>query len=265
MTRCLCIAVIYLLSLSASLCRADVTILPPHVTLSTPESTQRLILQHQANGEATRHIADGVVWSSGSPDVATVDETGVVRPVADGAATITANANGHSASIDVTVSGINEPFAWSFRNHVLPVLAKAGCNSGACHGALAGKGGFRLSLRGYDPPTDHFNIVQQDRGRRIEFADPGRSLFLAKPSGAIPHKGGLRFTTDSREYRILSEWIAAGAAAPRDDDPRVDRLEIFPGRSLHAVGETQQLLVSAVYSNGRHEDVTGGTKWSSSN
>ncbi|MFO1096120.1 MAG: DUF1553 domain-containing protein [Planctomycetaceae bacterium] len=244
---------------------ADFAILPSGIALSTRESSQRLILQQQADGEATRQVAADVAWSSDKPEIATVDDRGVVRPVADGSATITATANGQSASLSVTVSGMAKPFAWSFRNHVEPVLAKAGCNSGACHGALAGKGGFRLSLRGYDPATDHFNIVEQDRGRRVEFADPGRSLFLAKPSGAIPHKGGLRFKTDSREYRIVSEWIANGAAAPSDDDPRVERLEVFPGRSVHQVGESQQLLVSAIYSHGRTADVTGWTKWSSSN
>ncbi len=101
------------------------------------------------------------------------------------------------------------PFAWSFRNQVEPLLAKLGCNSGACHGALAGKGGFRLSLRGYDPATDYFNIVKQDRGRRVDLADPGRSLVLAKPSGAIAHKGGVRFATTALEYQILAQWIGA--------------------------------------------------------
>ena len=70
----------------------------------------------------------------------------------------------------------------SFRNDVLPVFAKVGCNSGACHGALAGKGGFKLSLRGYDPMADYVAIARQTRGRRIELSDPGRSLILAKPS-----------------------------------------------------------------------------------
>src|SRR5438552_2424907 len=37
----------------------------------------------------------------------------------------------------------------SFVNHVIPMMTKVGCNSGACHGALAGKGGFKLSLRGH--------------------------------------------------------------------------------------------------------------------
>ena len=168
-----------------------------------------------------------------------------------------------TATAKVVVDGMSDPFAWSFRNHVEPILAKQGCNSGACHGALAGKGGFRLSLRGYDPATDFFNIVKQDRGRRVELADPGRSLFLAKPSGAIAHKGGVRFGTSSLEYRILSEWISDGAAPPSDGDSRVEQLEILPARSFQRVGESQQILVRARYSGGRAEDVTRWVKWSS--
>ena len=36
-----------------------------------------------------------------------------------------------------------------------PVLSRAGCNAGTCHGAAKGKNGFKLSLRGYDPLVDH--------------------------------------------------------------------------------------------------------------
>ncbi len=109
---------------------------------------------------------------------------------------------------------MEKPFTWSFRNHVESVFAKTGCNSGACHGALAGKNGFKLSLRGYDPEGDFTTLTRQARGRRMVPTDPGRSLLLTKPSGAVPHKGGLRFSPDSLEYRVLAEWIAAGAPGP---------------------------------------------------
>lgn len=250
---------------SSALADETLNVLPSQSALSGPEARQTLIVQHRDGDVFTDQVTDGVTWSSSNAEVAAVSAEGVVRPVADGEATITASVGEQSATANVTVSGMSNPHAWSFRNDVLPVLSKAGCNSGACHGALAGKGGFRLSLRGYDPPTDYFNIVQQDRGRRVEFADPGLSLFLAKPSGAMPHKGGLRFETDSDEYRILAEWVAAGAAPPQPNDAIVDHLEIYPGRSLHKVGDSQRMLVSAVYSDGRMRDVTGSVIWSSSN
>src|SRR5205814_7387920 len=86
---------------------------------------------------------------------------------------------------------------WSFRNHVIPVLTKMGCNSGACHGALAGKNGFKLSLRGYDPDTDYDTLTRSAGGRRVSLAEPTASLILTKPSFAIPHGGGKRFAADS--------------------------------------------------------------------
>src|SRR5437763_16394945 len=96
----------------------------------------------------------------------------------------------------------------SFRNDVQPILTRAGCNSGACHGAAAGKNGFKLSLRGYDDEGDYRTLTRQVLGRRINPADPGHSLMLLKPTTALPHKGGQRFKVDSPEYRVLSEWIA---------------------------------------------------------
>lgn len=235
---------------------------PAESVLTGPNASRRLIMHELDRGETGRRIESAITWSSSRSEVATV-EAGNVTPVSDGDAVITAIAGERVATANVRVRGMNTPFAWRFREHVEPVLAKQGCNSGACHGALAGKGGFRLSLRGYDPASDYFHIVKQDRGRRVELNDPGRSLFLAKPSGAIAHKGGVRFGTDSLEYRILAEWIAAGAPAPQESDARVDRLEILPDRSIQRVGATLQLLVSAIYSDGRVEDVTRWVKWTS--
>src|ERR1044071_4193237 len=108
-----------------------------------------------------------------------------------------------------------DPSNWSFRNHVQPVLAKAGCSSGACHGAAAGQGGFKLSLRGYDNDGDWRAITRNALGRRIVPSDPARSLLLLKPTATVPHKGGPRFEVDSLEYKILSEWNAAGAPPPQ--------------------------------------------------
>jgi hypothetical protein len=239
-------------------------LLPAECHLSTPESTQRFLLQHKERGELAGQVGEGVEWSSSRPDVATV-RGGVVTPVADGEALITARLGDREVSAKVVVEGMDGPFVWGFRNDVLPMFAKLGCNSGACHGALAGKGGFRLSLRGYDPAADFFQIVKQDGGRRIEFADPGRSLVLAKPSGGVRHKGGVRFETDSRAYRMLAGWIADGASPPCDNDPRVEQLIVWPARSLQRVGGHQQVGVQARYSDGRVEDVTRDVKWSSAN
>ena len=52
------------------------------------------------------------------------------------------------------------PGTTSFRHHVMAVLARGGCNQGACHGNLNGKGGFKLSLRGEDPAADYAALTR---------------------------------------------------------------------------------------------------------
>ena len=151
----------------------------------------------------------------------------------------------------------------SFRHDVLPVLSKAGCNSGGCHGALAGKGGFRLSLNAYDPATDHYNITRENRGRRIEFADPARSLFVIKPTAAVRHKGGKFLHEDSNDYKLLIEWIQQGAPGPSTDDTKLNRIELSPALSQLNKGDTQPLTVHAFFSDGTKRDVTRWARFTS--
>ena len=153
----------------------------------------------------------------------------------------------------------------TFRNHVQPVLAKMGCSSGACHGAAAGQNGFKLSLRGYDDEGDYLTLTRNALGRRIIPADPGRSLLLLKPTTTLPHKGGKRFDVGSLEYRVLAEWIAAGAPGPNSDDPRIERIEILPEHLVLKPAAGQQLIVHAWFSDGHSEDVTRWAKYSAAN
>ncbi len=180
-------------------------------------------------------------------------------------ATITAQAAGQTATAEVTVADFDQPFVWSFRNHVESVFTKSGCNSGACHGAALGKKGFRLSLCGYDPSGDFLSITRQSRGRRIVPSDPGRSLVLLKPTAAVPHTGGVRFDVGSLEYRVVAEWIAAGTPPPSDADPRMQRLEMLPGKAVLRPGNEQQLVVRAHFSDGHTEDVTRWAKFTATN
>jgi len=155
--------------------------------------------------------------------------------------------------------------AVSFRNNVQPVLAKAGCNAGACHGAAAGQNGFRLSLRGYDNEGDFTTLTRQALGRRINPAEPGRSLLLLKSTGAVPHKGGKRFEVDSAEYRIIADWIASGTPGPSEADAKIERIEISPSHVILTNGAAQQLAVRAFFSDGHAEDVTRWVKYTAAN
>ena len=102
-------------------------------------------------------------------------------------------------------------------------MTKMGCNQGACHGALAGKNGFKLTLRGYDPDVDYDTLTRQSVGRRVSLAEPAASLILLKPTFTIPHGGGKRFAANSLEYRVIAEWIAAGTPPPESEAIRKSR------------------------------------------
>jgi hypothetical protein len=144
----------------------------------------------------------------------------------------------------------------SFRNHVVPTLTRAGCNSGACHGALAGKGGLKLSLRGYDPDADHFVLTRQALARRVDLTRPEKSLLLTKATKAVTHGGGLRFADDSPHYAVLLAWIKAGAPGPKADDPELTRIEVAPKAALLKPKDALRVVVRAVYSDGTTADVT---------
>ena len=151
----------------------------------------------------------------------------------------------------------------SFRNTIQPILTKYGCNSGACHGAAAGKNGFRLSLRGFNDRGDWAAITRDAAGRRVVTADPGRSLLLLKPTKTIKHKGGELFEVDSREFKLLADWIAAGAPGPSDDDPRIERIGIDPPVITMKKGDEHRFKVIAHFSNGEKQDVTEWAKYTS--
>ncbi|HKD38500.1 MAG TPA: S-layer protein, partial [Pirellulales bacterium] len=190
--------------LSAQL-RADDTlvVLPQKVALTSPTARQALVIETRRGNDFLGEAAGNVEWSSSDDKIVTIKD-GIATPVGNGTAKITAKIGSQIAAAEVTVSSADRPAEVSFRNQVQSVLAKCGCNSGACHGAAAGKNGFKLSLRGYDADADWFTITRQARGRRVVPSDPGRSLVLLKPSGALPHKGGVRFEVDSPDYNIIA-------------------------------------------------------------
>src|ERR1051326_5277307 len=165
----------------------SISLLPTQTTLAGSKATQRLLVEANRNGENTGDLSSKATFATSNLKVATVGADGVVHAVGDGNAIITAKIGKQRAKATVRVIGTRAPFAWSFRNHVLPVLTKAGCNSGACHGAAAGKGGLKLTLRGYDPDADFNVLTRQANARRVVPGDPTHSLLLLKPPMASPH------------------------------------------------------------------------------
>ena len=110
----------------------------------------------------------------------------------------------------------------------MPLFAKAGCNSGACHGSASGQEGFKVSLRGYDPGVDYVTLTRGTNGRRMNRDEPEQSLLLLKPTGQVPHEGGQRFARDSAYAKTLVRWIKEGAAPTWTTAPKLVGLDVLP-------------------------------------
>ena len=249
--------------LAAQTPAASLSLLPGEVELRGSRSYEKLVVQASYPDGHQKDVTSAARLVVANPKLAVIDREAVLRPLSDGTTNVTATVDGSSVSIRVRIQGAGEFAVPGFRNHVVPVLTKMGCNSGACHGALAGKNGFKLTLRGYDPESDYHALTRDAIGRRVSLIEPARSLMLLKPTLAVPHGGGKRFDSASPEYRILSDWIAAGAPAPAEADSRIQGVELFPSSVWLEPGAEQQLLVRALYSDGRREDVTRWVKFSS--
>jgi hypothetical protein len=243
---------------------ADLQVLPDSVVLTGPKARQRVLVVDEADGQVVADWTRNAKFESLNEKVATVDAAGNIRAVGDGETVIVGRYDGRTAKVLVKVEKSNESFEPSFRNHVIPLLTRIGCNSGACHGALAGKGGFKLSLRGYDPTTDHFVMTRQALGRRVDRTEPAKSLLLRKPTMAVAHGGGLKIEVGSPDYQLLADWIAAGAHGPTPEDVRIKQIDVFPKAALLKPKDALQIIVRATYSDDHTEDVTRWAKFSSS-
>src|SRR5205807_5457181 len=120
---------------------------------------------------------------------------GTIRPIGDGQAVVVVRAGSRQTRLPVQVNGTARPRTVSFRHEVVPLLTKLGCNQGACHGSQHGKGGFKLSLLGFEPEADYTAIVKSAEERRVTPSIPEESLLLLKPTLAVAHGGGKRMET----------------------------------------------------------------------
>lgn len=154
----------------------------------------------------------------------------------------------------------------SFSRDVMAVLSRAGCNQGACHGNLNGKGGFKLSLRGQEPLADFRSLVREAGGRRVDVTRPAASLLLLKATGRVAHQGGRRFRDETPEYAVLHDWIARGCPPPRSEESPVAALRVEPAEAVVVEpADAVRLRVTAVDPAGRSRDVTHLAAWETSN
>ena len=254
----------FLSAQDASLAPTQLEITPPHFTLTGPRAKQQLAVTGLYGAHDPRDITTTATIESSNPAIVRI-ENGIAYPVADGEADVTVKLADKAVTSHVTVKQFGTTDPVSFKTETLAALTKAGCNMGACHGSPSGKGGFRLSLRGYDPPLDILTLKNEAYGRRTNPMQPDESLLLKKPLMEVAHGGGQRLKRNDPAHTALHQWIAEGLRLDPSEEPDLVSIEIFPTkRVFQPKGTGQQTVVMGTFSDGVVRDVTALTVFSSS-
>lgn len=241
---------------------SELSVTPQTVSLRGKESTQRLIVTGLVAGQAVDQTRNAA-FTSETPNVVRIDSHGVVTAVGDGTGTITASVGSTTARATIRVTGAAQYLPVNLELDVVPILTATGCNAGACHGKARGQNGFELSLLGFYPAFDYASLLHDGRGRRIFPGAPDESLLLRKPAGLVPHGGGKRLAFDGPQYNLLRRWIAAGTPRRTESDPLLVRIVIDPPDRIMGNNASQQLLVTAHFSDGSTRDVTDTSAYQS--
>jgi len=238
---------------------------PAQIELGSPRARQRIVVQMTLSDGSSRDVTDSARMAIADPAILRLTDQ-LIEPLSDGRADLAVEFEGLKCIVPVEVTGTKRDAGLSFRNDVLPILTRAGCNTGKCHGSASGKDGFRLSLFGYDPQGDHYRLTREITGRRINLADPEECLFINKALGRVPHTGGQRVDTDSEQHRTLVSWIESGAEPDPPGAPVPVGIEVLPGEAVFAgQAHEQKLIVLARYDDRSVRDVTDRTVFLSNN
>jgi hypothetical protein len=240
-----------------------ITAYPEKLELQAGQDAHHVVLTGASTNGFDVDITGRVKFTSTKPQIATVDEHGLVKPLQAGSAVIKATVGGVTASVPVTVEAVTNEVALSFTHDVLPTLTKSGCSLGGCHAKPEGQNGFKMSVFAYDPKADYHEIVFEERGRRVFPAYPEESLLLKKATLQVDHEGGQRFTPDSDEYKLIAKWIKQGMVYEHADEPVLVGVKMYPPERRYRKEANQSLLVLAQYSDGSTRDVTALAEYDS--
>ena len=231
-------------------------ITPSQITLTGSRASQRVLVTANASSTDVFDASRGATLKSSNEAVVVVKD-GVVFPVGNGEAELTAVIGEVSCVAHVKVENVATTTPVAFHTEVLAALTKSGCNMGACHGSPSGKGGFRLSLRGYDPKLDALTLRGEFFSRRANILAPDQSLLLRKPLMEVAHGGGKRLKRGGATHSVLRTWIAEGMQTGSRTTANLERIQILPGpRVLRNKATRQQLIVQGFFADGSIRDVT---------
>lgn len=234
---------------------AEVVVYPDRIVTTRDYPARFAIFHRESDGVMRLEESAEVVATIDNDGLASVIDSTSVQYLADGQTQLNLDIGGQHKCVQI-VAQSDAPL--TYEREVSAVLGKAGCNLGACHGNLHGKGGFRLSLRGDDPRFDFDRITAEYAGRRIDLFEPTQSLLLKKATSQTAHQGGVRFTADSPDYERIVRWIQGGAV----DEPAspLKSIAAYP-RDIRIAypNRVSRIIVLASFEDGSVRDVT---RWS---
>ncbi len=264
----------------AALCADEARVIglviePAETTLKNADDSVQLLVNLKLSDGTVRDVTRDAEYSTVKSSKESSDSAGKVAidhgritPKSNGVATINVNVRDAqdktiSADARIVVQNLGNDRQIHFANEVMPILTKAGCNTGGCHGKSGGQNGFALTLFASDHEFDYDSIVHQGRGRRLFPAAPEQSLLLIKGTGQTTHGGGTRLEAKSEHYDRLLRWIAQGMPRGDTNAPTVARIEVLPRERTMKRISHQQLRVVACLSDGSTRDVTREAEYKS--
>ena len=251
---------VFLFAIATLLGRAEsLRIEPRDIHLAGPGASQRFVVTFTSADGIDHDVTALTKAKALDPAISVVSDSDALLGRKPGKARVRAEYRGATAQITVQVGEKASTLEVSFDPDILSILTTKGCNSSGCHGAIAGKNGFKLSLFGYDAAADHEMI-----SRRVDLAKPDESLLLRKPSVAISHGGGNVLPPDSHDYRTMLQWLRQGAKL-NSTGPRITRLEMSPSeRTILASDGPQRVVTMARLSDGTTRDMTSEVRYEAS-
>ena len=253
----------YVLLLTAAIGRADqpeivgeLEVHPAQIKIGHRRHPHSILVSGRTADGRLVDLTSQARFESSNPEIAEPTLLGWVQAKSSGSAEVAVSAAGKSAQVKVDIRLPAAARLHSFRHDVMPVLSKAGCNQGSCHGYSLGKNGFKLSLRGSDAAFDFTALTDEFYGRRINKHNPAASLLISKPLGDLPHQGGVRFDHGSLSHDYLLKWVKEGGASDVDDAVKLESIQIYPENVVTGPNSQQQMQLIAHYSDGSTRDVT---------
>ena len=254
-------------------------VIPQQVTLWGDGASHRVLVLGSYDDGLEREVTLESTFSISDPGVAVIQSGRRLTALSDGDAVLKAEFAGQIAVTRVHIADSGKARPFNFERDISRILTKHGCNGSECHGAIKGKGGFKLSLNGRFPSDDYRWIVADQRYEgltpasgpnkpRVNVDKPGKSLLLLKPTMSLPHGGGRRFDNASSDFQTILDWVRSRVPYGEHGEVeglRIKVLEVLPEQVVLQTRGQQQLLVIAHLFNGQREDITDQVRYSSNN